>query len=399
MQVWVDRVTETTDKALTYEGPAREFLVALVGGVRRPDQPPQGRPGRDHLGVGADDSPIATKTRVLRSATQRVVDHLRAQGTLRDDVDALQMCRLAGGVAVVADQGELDPAAVRSMLGVLADRSPALTRDTYTGVSRRALRALLDQRVRATVEARGNTVRRPRWRRWRSSPAARARPKPRPERTSSPPSPSAPRTPDATSTATPSPAPSATTRSPEPEPEPEPDPQLATRGRPREARLSIPALGLSGLRVVPYAGTPDDGPGTPIQDRRVRRQPLRQRGPGRAGWDRQLPYHRPSLVVDGAVPLPPSVRVGARVILVTVPIASLRGRPHPPYVVPLGRSLRDESAAVPGRPGREPTRAMITLSTCATPEDHAAGNFWSDEFHDPEHRIEKIGVLRSVRRV
>ena len=71
--------------------------------------------------MGADDSPIATKTRVLRSATQRVVDHLRAQGALRDDVDALQMCRLAGGVAVVADQGELDPAAVRSMLGVLAD--------------------------------------------------------------------------------------------------------------------------------------------------------------------------------------------------------------------------------------------------------------------------------------
>ena len=61
-------------------------------------------------------------------------------------------------------------------------------------------------------------------------------------------------------------------------------------------------------------------------------------------------------------------------------------------------SLRAQSAAVPGRPGREPTRAMITLSTCATFEDHAAGNFWSDEFHNPEHRIEKIGVLRSVRR-
>ncbi len=42
---------------------------------------------------------------------------------------------------------------------------------------------------------------------------------------------------------------------------------------------------------------------------------------------------------------------------------------------------------------------MITLSTCATFEDHAAGNYWSDEFHNPEHRIEKIGVLRSVRRV
>ena len=40
---------------------------------------------------------------------------------------------------------------------------------------------------------------------------------------------------------------------------------------------------------------------------------------------------------------------------------------------------------------------MITLSTCATAEDHAAGNYWADEFHNPEHRIDKIGVLRSLR--
>ena len=36
---------------------------------------------------------------------------------------------------------------------------------------------------------------------------------------------------------------------------------------------------------------------------------------------------------------------------------------------------------------------MITLSTCATVEDHAAGNFWADRFDNPEHRIDKIGVL------
>ena len=52
-----------------------------------------------------------------------------------------------------------------------------------------------------------------------------------------------------------------------------------------------------------------------------------------------------------------------------------------------------QEATVPGRPGVEPTRAMITLSTCATPEDHAAGNYWSDRFGNPEHRIDKIGVL------
>jgi sortase A len=36
---------------------------------------------------------------------------------------------------------------------------------------------------------------------------------------------------------------------------------------------------------------------------------------------------------------------------------------------------------------------MITLSTCSTLEDHAAGNWWADRFGNPEHRIDKIGVL------
>lgn len=62
------------------------------------------------------------------------------------------------------------------------------------------------------------------------------------------------------------------------------------------------------------------------------------------------------------------------------------------------RSLAEQSAAVPGRPGVEPKRPMITLSTCATYEDHAAGNYWSDRFGNPEHRIDKIGVLVSATR-
>jgi sortase A len=63
------------------------------------------------------------------------------------------------------------------------------------------------------------------------------------------------------------------------------------------------------------------------------------------------------------------------------------------------QSLAEQRAPVPGRPGVKPTHAMITLSTCATVEDHAAGNFWSDEFGNPEHRIDKIGVLVEAGRV
>ena len=63
------------------------------------------------------------------------------------------------------------------------------------------------------------------------------------------------------------------------------------------------------------------------------------------------------------------------------------------------RSLAKQSAAVPGRPGVKPTQAMITLSTCRTPEDRAEGNFWSDRFNNPEHRIDKIGELVAIRSV
>jgi sortase A len=52
-----------------------------------------------------------------------------------------------------------------------------------------------------------------------------------------------------------------------------------------------------------------------------------------------------------------------------------------------------QNAAVPGKPGAKPTQAMIMISTCATIEDHAAGNYWHDELGNPEHRINKIGVL------
>ena len=54
-------------------------------------------------------------------ADQRVIDRRREDGCLRADVDTLQVCRLVGGVATVADQGELDPEAVRPMLEVVAD--------------------------------------------------------------------------------------------------------------------------------------------------------------------------------------------------------------------------------------------------------------------------------------
>lgn len=158
--------------------------------------------------------------------------------------------------------------------------------------------------------------------------------------------------------------------------------------------MTIPAIGVRGLVVVPYRGHTDDAPGTEIQDGGRAASPFGRRGgvgPGGVG-NYLVTGHRTSST--RAFEDLPTLRRGDRIV-VTTRLARLVYR-----VIGTRRtsfrsaaSLRAQRAPVPGRPGVAPTRAMITLSTCATSEDHAAGNYWADEFGNPEHRIEKIGAL------
>lgn len=149
---------------------------------------------------------------------------------------------------------------------------------------------------------------------------------------------------------------------------------------------------------MPYEGTTDDRAGTRIQDRGVAASPYGERGgvgPGGIG-NYLVTAHR--LSAGGPLRELPSVAVGdlvhvtARGTVYTYEIVETRTTSFRS-----ARSLAEQRAAVPGEPGEKPTRAMITLSTCATPEDNAAGNFWRDAQHNPEHRIDKIGVLTSTR--
>jgi sortase A len=178
------------------------------------------------------------------------------------------------------------------------------------------------------------------------------------------------------------------------------DVEPTSDGRPRRARLTIAGLELRDLAVVPYRGHTDDAAGTAIQDRGRAASPFGPDGgvgPGGVG-NYQVTAHR--LSSTRAFEFLPRLRRGAEVV---VEAAGLR---HVDRIVGTRvtsfrspRSLREQRAAVPGRPGREPVRAMITLSTCATVEDHAAGNYWADRFHNPEHRIDKIGVLVATGRL
>jgi sortase A len=174
---------------------------------------------------------------------------------------------------------------------------------------------------------------------------------------------------------------------------------LGSDGRPRRALLSVPALGIRDLPVVPYRGWTDDAPGTAVQDRGVAASPFGPRGgtgPGGIG-NYQVTAHRTSST--RAFELLPRLDPGDDVYVDA-------GRVRYVYEIRRtritsfrsARSLAEQRAAVPGRPAATPTRAFLTLSTCRTPEDHAEGNFWADEFDNPEHRIDKIGVLVRVDR-
>jgi sortase A len=165
--------------------------------------------------------------------------------------------------------------------------------------------------------------------------------------------------------------------------------------------LSIPAIGVDDIAVEAYEGNPDDWPGTRIQNDGRLASPYggrfsTQPGPGRLG-NLIITGHRNT--AGGPFRLLPEVARGDRIELTT---------PQATYVYEVRRSLwisyrspRDlarQSAPVPGHPGRTPQRSYLTLTTCATQEDHAVGNYWHDAMKNPEHRFVRVAVLVDVRR-
>jgi sortase A len=204
-------------------------------------------------------------------------------------------------------------------------------------------------------------------------------------RTTSPPSPTPSTTPSATPSATPTEEPTA-------------EPQPAAAREPRRSFVTIPAIGLRDFPVVRYRGSPDDAPGTALQNAGEMASPRGPRGgagPGEVG-NFIVTGHR----LTGTAPLrnSPSLEKGDRILVRsgdTVHVYEVRRTRWTSFRQPA--SLRAQRAEVPGRPGQSATQPMITLSTCATLEDHANGNYWSDEFDNPEHRIDKIGVLVATR--
>ena len=154
------------------------------------------------------------------------------------------------------------------------------------------------------------------------------------------------------------------------------------------------------LRVVAYLGSPDDAAGTVIEDRGVAASPRGRRGGGAPGTVGNFIVTGHRTAAGAPLGRLPELLAGAHVLVRSgsaVYDYVVTGTMSVSFRSPASLAL--QTAAVPGHPGQVATRPMVTLSTCATPEDHAAGDWWHDALGNPEHRIDKVGVLVDVRPV
>ncbi len=180
---------------------------------------------------------------------------------------------------------------------------------------------------------------------------------------------------------------------------PQTPPPPATSPKPsnQTAYLSVPAADISRLKIVTYSGVPDDDRGTEINDSGLAGAPRGGWGgvpPGQIG-NFLLTAHRTSAGAPmGRVP---ELRAGDEIFIdqgATRFVYTVASKTTINFRSAQSRAL--QTAAVPGSPGKKPSRAAIVLSTCATPEDNAAGNFWRDEHQNPTHRIAVFGYLKKV---
>lgn len=121
MQLWIDQVNESADKALAREGTARDRLMAWFEEYSARLMNHKGMAAKVTTALDDAASPMRTKCQVYIGANERVIEALRAEGAVREGVGSLQVLRLIGGVSAVADRGALDAAQVRPMLEVIAD--------------------------------------------------------------------------------------------------------------------------------------------------------------------------------------------------------------------------------------------------------------------------------------
>jgi len=121
VKTWMAQIDAAADAAVSSPTANRDVLLEWFNTYVSRISRNKGGPAKFTTAMGNPSSPIYSKCEVLRLANQRVLDRFRRDGAIRDDVDALEICRLIGGVAVVADQVALQPTQISSMISVVID--------------------------------------------------------------------------------------------------------------------------------------------------------------------------------------------------------------------------------------------------------------------------------------
>jgi AcrR family transcriptional regulator len=121
LESWMAQVNEVVDKALETSDVPREQLLTWLTSYVELLTAHKGGAARITASLGDPGSPYATKCDTYLNANRRVLERLHQAKAVRDGVDAMQLCRLVGGIAAVADNSELEMSAVSPMLDVIAD--------------------------------------------------------------------------------------------------------------------------------------------------------------------------------------------------------------------------------------------------------------------------------------
>ena len=121
MATWIEEVSAHVDKAMATEGECRDKLLAWFEEYIALLTHRKGAAAKITASLGCEDSPLRTKCQTYADANERVLKEMAGEGVLRDGVDNLDVCRLLGGVATMADQSSLEPQDVRPMLDVIAN--------------------------------------------------------------------------------------------------------------------------------------------------------------------------------------------------------------------------------------------------------------------------------------
>ncbi|WP_138442006.1 TetR/AcrR family transcriptional regulator [Sinomonas susongensis] len=119
LEAWADRVNGAVDRALSLDAPARERLLAWLRDFAGMLTEHKGAAARITAALGDASSPFAAKCQTYLGANERIIEGLAS--AVRPGVEAMQISRLVGGAAAVADSSDLSPDALASMLEIVAD--------------------------------------------------------------------------------------------------------------------------------------------------------------------------------------------------------------------------------------------------------------------------------------